>query len=243
MRILWSVVKWTAFLFLALIVLAFFGGSFLVEIPFTLAFGWIPFLRDNFAAMEINPLLLAEAAVCVGALATGGHWFARWLYREMVPNATVPWRPGWTVAGLGGVLLLFAAGIATIGITHQAAWLYTAKGPLLQDAFGDRTRVAQALVAAAEAQRAVAGTFEKTGKLPATNAEAGWVPRPAGRHATALAVGPGGVVSLEIAEAVAGGGIIALTPVPDGGTLNWKCRSTLPLRVLPSSCRDKITSN
>jgi hypothetical protein len=238
MRTFWRILKWGTILLFVMFLLALSGASFLIEIPFRLAFGWIGFLRDNLATMRLNLLLITEALVSVALLAAGGHWFARWLYREMVPDAPGPWRPGWTVAGLGGVLLLFVAGIATIGITHQAAWLFTAKGPLLQDSFTDRARVTEAMLAATDARNAVAEAYARTGKLPASAGEANWSPPAPRKAAKAIALGQGGVVSVEIDERIAGGGIITLTPAVEGAALTWKCRASLPKRVLPSQCRE-----
>ena len=242
MRIFWSVLKWTAFLLLALFVLSAFGLEFLIGIPFMLAFGWIRFLHDNISAMQVNPLLLAEAGVCVVLLGLGSHWFARWLYGQMSPAAPVTWRPGWTIAGLGGVLLLFVAGIAIIGITHQAAWLFTAKGPLLTDGWSDRARVSEVILMSGEARTAVAETYGKTGKLPATDVEAGLTaPRQPTRLAKSISVGPEGVVRIEVAEIIAGGGVITFTPTAEGAKVTWTCRSTLPPRLLPAECREPGT--
>lgn len=238
MRILERILKWAAIFIVVLLVLPGFGLWFLLDIPYTLAFGWIAFLRNNLATMEVSPLLLAEAAVCIAALGVGGHWFARWLYREMAPNG-LAWRPGWTVAGLGAVLLLFLAGIATIGITHQAAWLFTAKGPLVEDAYSARARVSEAILSGSAAKSAVIEAYHKTGRLPASGAEAGLTePFQATRHTKSLAVGPGGVIRVEVPESISGGGEITLTPSPSGETITWKCRSTLPRKVLPSVCRE-----
>jgi hypothetical protein len=237
MRIFGRILKWAAIFLVALLVLSAFGMGFLLDVPFRLAFGWIGFLNGNLAMMKVNPLLLAEAAVCVAALGIGGHWFARWLCREMADDAPVPWRPRWTIAGLGGVLLLFVAGIATIGITHQAAWLFTAKGPLIEDAYSARTRVSEAILSGSALKSAITESYQKTGRLPASAAEAGlsepFQPTP---HAKALSVGAGGVIRVEVPESLSGGGEITLTPSSTGETLAWTCRSTLPPKVLPSAC-------
>lgn len=238
MRIVWTILKWVGILFIVLLLVGG-GGIFLLEIPVALAFGWIRFLRENLAMMELNPLLWAEAAGCVVALGLGGHWFARWLYGEMAPTAVQPWRPGWTIAGLGAVLLLFIAGIATIGITHQTAWLFTAKGPLLRNSWATRMQVSTELAAARPLQDAVQEAHRRTGRLPATDAEAGWTGRfQPTQDVLARSVVTGGVVRIEFAESIAGGGILTLTPAPEGDSLQWTCRSTLPQRELPASCRD-----
>lgn len=238
MRIVWTILKWVAILFVVLL-LAGSGAIFLLEIPFVLAFGWIRFLNENLATMEVNPPLWAEAAGCVVVLGFGGHWFARWLYREIAPGAPGPWRPGWTVAGLAGLLLLFVAGIATIGITHQAAWLFTAKGPLLKNSWAARMLISRELSAARPLQDAVGEAHRRMRRLPSTDAEAGWTEgfQPT-QDVLVRSIVSGGVVRIEFGESVAGGGAVTLTPEPEGDSLKWHCRSTLPQRELPASCRD-----
>ena len=55
----------------------------------------------------------------------------------------------WTAAGLGLVLLLFVAGIATIGLTHQTAWLFMRTDPIVWNSFEVRARVQEAVNLAA----------------------------------------------------------------------------------------------
>jgi hypothetical protein len=238
MRIIGLILKWVGILFVVLLVLS--GGAiFLVEIPLTLAFGWFGFMRDNLATMDMNPLLWAEAAGCIVALGFGGHWFACWLYGEMAPSAPQPWRPGWTVAGLAAVLLLFIAGIATIGITHQTAWLFTAKEPFIKNSWEARINISRALSEAGSLREAVEEAHRRTGRLPGSNADAGAPPRfQPTRYVLAQSVGQDGVIRIEFSELVAGGGVVTLTPALEGSSIKWACRATLPQRELPASCRD-----
>ncbi len=242
MSALKRILKWIPIVlgvFAVLFVVASMGGGFLIEIPFRLAFGWIGFLLTNLEAMEPNGLLIAEAAGCAIAFGIGGHYFARWLWREMAPAGSGAWRAGWSIAGVGGVLLLFVAGIATIGITHQSAWLFTAKGPLLEDPFTDRMRVGQALGDAASARTAIGEFFRRTGRLPQNAAEAGIdVKMLSGRYAKSVSIEPGGIVRIEIPEQLGGGGFVSLTPRAKDDELDWKCSATLDRKVTPPACRD-----
>ena len=241
MRIIGLILKWVGIVFIVLLVLSA-GAVFMVEIPVVLALGWIRFLRDNVATMEVNPLLWAEAAGCIVALGFGGHWFARWLYGEMAPGAAQPWRPGWTVAGLAGVLLLFVAGIATIGITHQAAWLFTAKEPFIKNTWEARINISRALSEARSLQEAVEEAHRRAGQLPGSDADAGLRQRfQPTQHVLAQSVGQGGVIRIEFAESVAGGGIVTLTPSLEGSSIKWACRSSLPRRDLPGSCATALS--
>ena len=91
----------------------------------------------------------------------------------MAPGAVQPWRPGWTVVGLAAVLLLFIAGIATIGITHQTAWLFTAKEPFIKNSWDTRINISRALSEVRPLQEAVEEAHRRAGRLPGSDAEAG----------------------------------------------------------------------
>lgn len=232
------VLKWAGIVFLLLVFFAA-GPWFLVEIPFTLAFGWILFLRDHVARLELNPLRVMEATGCIAVLGVGGHYFARWLHRQMAPAAAHPWRAGWTVAGVSAVLLLFVAGVATIGISHQTAWLFTDPRPLVNDSMGyvKRARVVEAVMAASPAQTLVNEIFEKTGRLPESEIASSKT-EPESRYAKKISIRSGGVVQIEISDLIDEGGVITLTPTPKDGALQWKC-SSVNMRSfhLPSACR------
>jgi type IV pilus assembly protein PilA len=239
-RILKLILKWALITFGVLVGLSFIlgGGGFLLEIPFKLAFGWIGFLSRNLEAMEPNWLLVAEGAACAIAFGVGGHYFSGWLWRSMAPAGSGAWRAGWSVAGAGGVLLVFVAGIATVGITHQTAWLFNAKGPFLVDDFTDRARVSQALIDAASARTAIDEFFQRTGRLPQSAAEAGIDLKVlTGRYTRSVGIDPGGIVHIEISEEL-GGGTFSLTPTPKGNELDWKCSSTLERKLTPAACRN-----
>ena len=242
MRVVKMAAKALGVVFAILLVLFFLGetgGFFLVEIPFKLAFGWIWFLKDNLEALQPNWLLIAEGLACVMALGAGGHYFSRWLWREMAPAEGPAWRARWTVAGLGALLLLFVAGIATIGITHQAAWLFTAPGPLLVDSWGVRARMSEVLLSGSSARTVVTEFFERSGRLPDNAAEAGFDAKDVtGRYTKSIGIGRGGVVTIEVADTLVPGGRVIMTPLADGPRLSLKCGSNLQPRDMPASCRD-----
>lgn len=238
------ILKWAGkiFLILFLLILIFISGAaILVELPLVLAFGWIVFLRDNIVRLTLNPLRVAEAAACIAVLGLGGHFFARWLYRQMVPDAVRAWRPGWTAAGLGAVLLLFVAGVGTIGITHQAAWLFTDPNPLVANGYTDyttRARISEVIISASAARTLVGEMFARTGHLPDSEVAA---PRPEeeSRYVRKISIGAGGVVQIEVADVIQKDGVITLTPTPKDGKLEWKCSSeNVRKAYLPSTCRN-----
>lgn len=235
-----SIFKVVVWLFIAFIVLGFFLGSgseYLMQIPFTLALGWSWFAWKNVIAVQWNWLLIGEAIVCTIALAIGGHYFMRWLWTQMGPAGAVPWRAQWTVAGLGGLLLLFVAGIATIGITHQTAWIFTDKGPFIEaDDYTNRARMSEAIMAGSAARMAVQEYFVRTGKLPQTSEEAGFDRAVTSGYVKAIDISKG-VIRIEVVESL-GGGAITLVPVVNGSDLSFTCGGTMSQRRLPGSCRD-----
>lgn len=237
MRTLVRVLKWIGIVFVLLVFLSL--PTFVVQIPINLAFGWIIFLRDNIARLTMNPLRVAEAAACIAALGLGGHFFARWLYGQMLPNAARAWRPGWTVAGLGAILLLFVAGVGTIGITHQTAWLLTDPGPLVENNLSSkRIKVSEAILTASGAKTLVGEIFVETGHLP-TSEVALPSSEAESQRVRNISIGAGGVIQIELADEIQKGGVITLTPAPKGGTLEWKCHaSNVQQRNLPSVCRN-----
>jgi hypothetical protein len=74
--------------------------------------------------------------VCVTGLAVSLHWFLRWFAAalpraEEAPEGGRVWPVRGTLAILGVVMLMFVAGLAAVGVTHQTAWLVTSPEPLL----------------------------------------------------------------------------------------------------------------
>jgi hypothetical protein len=102
-----------------------------LEILLWLAIGWIPYIYGIFSRITVNWEGVATAAACLVGLAVGLHYFCGWLHGKIAtmrsPEVAVHphWRPRWTFALLAGVVLMFLAGIAAVGLTHQTIWLAT----------------------------------------------------------------------------------------------------------------------
>jgi prepilin-type processing-associated H-X9-DG protein len=92
------------------------------EMTYELVFGWAGYL----ARVIPNAIVRWDGVVLfiVGTLVFTVlvHWIARWLRREMSDTDAV-WRWRSTIAVVGGVMMMFVAGIAMVGITHQTTWL------------------------------------------------------------------------------------------------------------------------
>ncbi len=95
---------------------------------FYTAFGWMGFLGRVIPQLTVNWVGVITAIVCVLALAVGLHHFLRWSFRQAQPEQR--WALRWTLSILGVVVLMFVAGIAAVGVSHQAVWLATSPEPL-----------------------------------------------------------------------------------------------------------------
>jgi hypothetical protein len=107
-----------------------------------------------------------------------------------------------------------------------------------------RMRTGEAMLAGSGARIAVDEFFDSKGRLPQSSDEAGY-PRDAAsgsKVVSAIEIREAGVVVMTLAkhDYWPEGGRITFTPAADAGakTLSWKCRSTLPPKHLPATCRE-----
>ena len=248
-------------LFLALVVLVIFPSVALFQIPWYLVFGWAHFIFDNATRIELNPGLAAEAILCLVVLSIGTHYFARWLHAQMSAASKPVWPWRWTLGGLAIMLLLFVAGIGTIGVTHQLAWLVNATEPLL-NSDNPRTQMSEAILSASACRSSIMETVTTVAKLPEAGA---WgcetnASSPAfSKYVTALSTNGSGEIQVAVQNSrwFANGQAIVLKPWADAqgtkppiaGTaiIRWDCgpdpANTVDIReLLPASCRADIQS-
>ena len=106
----------------------------LAEIPIFIGIGWIKFLWRVVPEMQVDGRGVVTALVCITALIGGSHWFFSWLHKartKLSEQGTVPhWSWRRTFALLSVVVLMFVAGIAAVGVTHQTVWLISSPQPL-----------------------------------------------------------------------------------------------------------------
>ena len=86
-----------------------------------LLLGWLPFLGSRLVRFQPDGPTALIGIVAFLLLVVSVHWIGTRLLRG--ENAPSSWRWRSTVAVSGGVLVLFASGIALIGAAHQAIWL------------------------------------------------------------------------------------------------------------------------
>ncbi|WP_422924828.1 DUF1559 domain-containing protein [Singulisphaera sp. PoT] len=127
---------------LTLIIIAFVVSMLLIcmgiilpfDLALNLAFGWAPFLYRVIPQLTLNVGSVLAATAAVVAFALGLHGFLTWLVPRLAEagsNSQWRWRKRWTAAVVGGVVILFASGVATVGVVHQLGWLLASKDRLL----------------------------------------------------------------------------------------------------------------
>jgi prepilin-type processing-associated H-X9-DG protein len=128
---------WLSVLVFVLFILSCMGLVLPIEVPAVLALGWPWYLARTIPEIHIARSGVATAVACLLLLVVGLQYFLGWLYRELhnpgSDHATrgSRWKWRWTISLVAGVIVLFAAGTATVGVTHQLGWLITSKEALV----------------------------------------------------------------------------------------------------------------
>jgi prepilin-type processing-associated H-X9-DG protein len=121
------------FLFLiAAYLLGCAGFAVPIDLAFAIAVGWVFYLARVVPEIRIGWGGVLMAVVCLVGFSAGSHAFFGWLYsqvRATPPEGARRWSPRWTAALVSVVVLMFVAGMATAGVAHQMAWLFTADEP------------------------------------------------------------------------------------------------------------------
>jgi len=104
--------------------------SFLMELP-PLAFGWLHFLARNLGQVSVHPASVVTGAVFVALLIVAIHGCGSSFCRAVTAKSAVAprWRFRWTLAILGVVVLMFVAGLSTIGLARHLGWMFSTADP------------------------------------------------------------------------------------------------------------------
>jgi prepilin-type processing-associated H-X9-DG protein len=89
--------------------------------------GWAFFIQRVFPQVRVRWDAVISFVVYAVLLIAGSHLFLSWLYRQMGAGK---WHKRWTLSGFCLVILMFAAGIAMIGVVHQTTWLVRSPLPI-----------------------------------------------------------------------------------------------------------------
>lgn len=124
----------TLWILIALLTVA--GASLYVwaggEIAGPLLLGWVTYPAKTVPKMGVNRPLLGVGLLAFILFLAGTGWAGRRLFARRSGRSEAERLPQWTwrsTLGAGGaILLLFMAGVAVVGGTHQAVWLASARG-------------------------------------------------------------------------------------------------------------------
>jgi hypothetical protein len=137
--------KISGILALAFVVLTNCAGLLGVFVaPFSavwyLATGWIYFLVRKLPQTEANPEAILTGLVALFLLGLAVHLLMHRFFDRAAEGevAARSWRFRWTAAFIVTVVVLFTAGIATIGITHQTTWMLTSGEKIVESSGGIR---------------------------------------------------------------------------------------------------------
>jgi len=123
-----------------LFVMSFFicmGREWLIQVPLTLALGWVAFLLRVVPEVTWRWGAIAETVGVGAVLGVGTHLFLRRLWRQLRPEEAEarPWPVRWSVSLVALIVLLFGATMATVGIGHHVGWLASSREPLAQSSW------------------------------------------------------------------------------------------------------------
>lgn len=129
------IIVWGGLGFMALLLLNCMGLGIVGDIVLYLALGWVLFIHKNLLEMRISGVGLLSSAVCLILFATGLHLFLGWVREQMQREggaaSSSPWKRSWTTSLVAVILLMFVAGLTSVGIAHQTGWLITSRGPFV----------------------------------------------------------------------------------------------------------------
>jgi prepilin-type processing-associated H-X9-DG protein len=138
-----TVVEFIVVVLIILGLLACLGAPGFPELVLRICFGWISFLWRVGPQIEVDWGSALIGGVCLAAFTGGLHGFLRWFYGAIPRSSETRrrvWHWRWTVGAVAIIVMLFVAGISMVGITHQLAWLATAKEPLMSSDMGAARR-------------------------------------------------------------------------------------------------------
>lgn len=113
-------------------------GQGLIELGWTVVFGWTSFLARVVPRISWDPGAIATGVLFLGLFAFIGHSFVAWLVRSVATARKVSfqWRWKWTAAAMVLIALCFLVGMAVAGAAHQLGWIMESNESLFQDRYG-----------------------------------------------------------------------------------------------------------
>jgi hypothetical protein len=108
--------------------------GFLIEFPL-LGYGWMPFLARNLREVSVQPGSMITGVVFVALLIAAIHGCGSSHCRAVSAKSAVArrWRFRWTLAVLGVVVVMFVAGLSTIGLARHLGWMLSSTDPTYKE--------------------------------------------------------------------------------------------------------------
>ncbi len=127
----------------ALLLLACMGFGVPIDFLAVITLGWAWYLVRTLPEIRMARAGIATAAICLVLFAVGSHAFLAWLYshsntrEETQDPGNRRWKWRWTGTLVAVTILMFVAGMSTVGVTHQLGWLLTSKERLIVSDSGE----------------------------------------------------------------------------------------------------------
>ncbi len=159
-------VRLTTWGIVLLILLTLLGGGIVVEFVIHIVFGWIFFLVRVLPRMELEVALLLQGVILICAFGLAAHYVCVGFYSKGSGETDRRWAKRWSVIGVLAVLLLFVAGIGTIGIAHQTVWFWFGQEPMVDYEYTRLIR--RTLDKSVDLRTQVATYYHRQGQFPST---------------------------------------------------------------------------
>lgn len=127
-------------LLLPILLIAVIGFTAPLVAIVTLVFGWTMYLARVIPQVSVSGPGVLTALFCLAAFTAGLHAFLQWLCRQNnsdfgeigTPVARM-WSFRWTMGLVALIVLMFVAGLAAVGVTHQVGWLIASPDRILNE--------------------------------------------------------------------------------------------------------------
>jgi hypothetical protein len=126
------------------------GVDWIAQALFCILVGWVSHIVVVAPKVTVNWSGVGMLAACLALTATLGHHFCSWLWRGS--GRSDPWRPRWSFAGLGVIVLMFGAGMAFTAVAHQTGWLLRSPVRLVKSDFSNERNASTSLKTICSAQ-------------------------------------------------------------------------------------------
>jgi prepilin-type N-terminal cleavage/methylation domain-containing protein len=131
MRHAFTIIELLVVIAIVLILCTCLAGDGAFQMLFALLVGWINYPIRLAQERAVDWPSVLTCAGCLVGLTLGMHYFGRWFASTRPAPTAWPWSRTLRLVSLA--LLMFIAGIAAIGVTHEVVWLATTDKPLTRD--------------------------------------------------------------------------------------------------------------